>query len=692
MDPIAPLASAVVATIVAVLLFLLPGMALGPLILPGASTPLARIGRAAGVSLLVVLVGCTVLASLGLLTGASVVVLTAGASALGFLVRRPRWRTPALRGRRRAWWVAAAAGTALALILIVIPSHLGVRPELLPRSSTTFYYLHLAQATADLGAFPAQLGEWGALRPFPTDYLPVTAHTAGALLLLPGDQLVRLEVYRVVVLCLALLFAALLFRRWVSGWTALAGAILLLGTVRLDQKFDGYRPETVALVLALFTLWVADRALVERDRRLVALAIVGAAVVFLGHAEVFLILAPALVGIGIARFLVPGLAARRLAVPGLAVAIVAGGLVLGAASGWALTGESRVLGYLVGGAPPDLVAARGRPGEIPAGWTFTDDPTWDFYTASVAPRLNGTPPPDAFTDSQLLPRSMLLIWPGLDGRTRSGLAVLGALVVAPFLAWPFLDARRRRFLLGWAVFGGLLIAGSIVLFALSDTYVPQRTAGRRLMPYLLLVPVVAMTALLWILGRLSAPAWRALVPSRGRAVAAGLALALLTTGAVSASPRGDAAVDERDPALSPAGYDAYRWMAAELPADARILANAYTDGAIAAVTGRLGIVDGRAVYLEDPAFLDEATSLSLGARVVFGTPASAGAATYLARERVSHLLVATVGPNGTDLGGYLLFATDVEAIRADPRFKVVREFEGGRLLLFQVGGGEAASG
>jgi len=48
----------------------------------------------------------------------------------------------------------------------------------------------------------------------------------------------------------------------------LAGAILLLGTVRLDQKFDGYRPETVAFVLALFVLWVADRAFVERDRRL----------------------------------------------------------------------------------------------------------------------------------------------------------------------------------------------------------------------------------------------------------------------------------------------------------------------------------------------------------------------------------------------------------------------------------------
>ena len=223
---------------------------------------------------------------------------------VGFLVRRPRLRFPAVRGRRRAWFVAAAIGTAIALAVIVIPSHLGVRPDLLPRSSTSWYYLHLAQVTADLGAFPASIAEWGALRPFPTDYLPVTAHTAAALLLLPGDQLVRLEIYRLLMLGLGVLFATVLFRRWVSSPYALAGAILLLGTVRLDQKFDGYRPETVAFVLALFVLWVADRAFVERDRRLVGLAAVGTAVVFLSHAEVFLILAAALVGLGIGRTLI----------------------------------------------------------------------------------------------------------------------------------------------------------------------------------------------------------------------------------------------------------------------------------------------------------------------------------------------------------------------------------------------------
>ncbi len=368
--------------------------------------------------------------------------------------------------------------------------------------------------------------------------------------------------------------------------------------------------------------------------------------------------------------------------------LIAGGAALGAAGGWAFTGESRILGYAVGeAAPPATDIAHGRPAEIPAGWTFTDDPTWDFYVASVAPALQGQPPPDAFTDTLLLPRSIALIWPGLDGRLRSGLAVLGLLLLAPLVAWPFLDARRRRFVVAWAVFGGVLIAGCLLLYAVSHTYVPERTGGRRLMPYLLFLPVVSMTGALWAVGRLLAPGWRTLLPGRGRALAAGLALALLTAGAVSASPLAVATADSGDAALSQTGYDAYHWIDANLPPDARILTNAYTDGAVAAVAHRVGIVDGRAVYLENPRFLAESTALCLGARVVFGTPSAPGAASFLDREGVTHLLVATRGPNGTDLGGYILFGTDVQALRADPRLRLVRSFDDGRLLLFAWTGG-----
>jgi hypothetical protein len=696
MDPIALVASAVSATMVSVLLFVLPGAALGPVVLPGATTPLARLGRAAGVSLLVSLILCTILARLGILTEPVLVGSLVAITALGFVLHRPTLRRPSRRARR--WLAIAGAGIVLAGALIVVPSVMGASPGLLPKSSTTWYYANLAQAVAAIGGIPAQLPEWGADRPFQTDYLPVTAQTAGALLLLPGDLLADLEVYRVVMLTLALLFATLLFRRWVSSWVALLGAILLIGTVRLDAKFDGYRPETVALVVALFTLWVADRAFAERSPRAFGVALVGTTLVFLSHAEVFLILAPALVGLGVARLLVaPGSRRTRLgwrgrprrrdlAAPIAAVALVLGGVVLGALSGWALTGETRILGYAVGqrGDTTAVDGSRGRPGEVPAGWTFTNDPTWDFYVASVAPALEGSQPPDSLTDTLLLPRSILQVWSGLDGRLRSGLAVLAVLVIAPALAWPFLDARRRRLVLAWWVFALLLVAGSLLLYLVSDTYVPARTPGRRLLPYLLFVPVVAMLVVLWAVDRLIRPGWRALLPRRGRALAAGLALAVLTVGAVSASPLQTGVVDDQGASLSSTGYDAYRWIDANLPADARILANAYTDGAIAAVAHRVGIVDGRAVYLENRQFLAESTALVLGSRVVFGTPAAPGAGTFLEREGVTHLLVSTAGPDGTDLGGYLLFDTDLDALRADPRFRLVRSFGDDRLLLFEV--------
>ena len=132
------------------------------------------------------------------------------------------------------------------------------------------------------------------------------------------------------------------------------------------------------------------------------------------------------------------------------------------------------------------------------------------------------------------------------------------------------------------------------------------------------------------------------------------------------------------------GYDALRWIDANLPPDARLLTNAYTDGSILAVAHRQAILDGRAVYLEDADFLAASTSLVLGARVLFADPGGPSAADYLAAERVSYVLVATLGPNGNDVGGYLLFDTKVAAMLGGGRYTQVRSFGDGRLLLFKV--------
>ncbi len=330
--------------------------------------------------------------------------------------------------------------------------------------------------------------------------------------------------------------------------------------------------------------------------------------------------------------------------------------------------------------------ARPAAADIPPGWTFSDDPTWDFYVASVAPASLGTAPPDRFVDSRLLPRAILLVWPGLDGRSPERLLVLFALVAAPLVLWPLLDRRRRRLVLLMVGFGLSLLVGSYLLFAVSNTYVPIRTGPRRLMPYELVVPVLAAVAVIWILARALRPGWRALLPRRAAsAIVGGVFLLVLVTGAVASAPAGLSDGDP-DPGLTTAGYDAYRWIAANLPADARILTNAYSDGAVAALAERVGIVDGRAVYLEDPRFLGESTALVLGARELFREPGGDAAARYVAADRVDYLLVAdtAAGATGADLGAYDPFVTDVAALRASDRYTLVRSFADGRLLLFAV--------
>ncbi|HET7677770.1 MAG TPA: glycosyltransferase family 39 protein [Candidatus Limnocylindrales bacterium] len=700
MDPFASAPAALLTAIALALLFVLPGLALGPLLLPGAPTPLVVVGRAAGVSLLAAAGLCTLLAGLGLLR---LPIVAAGLLALSLLPlagRRVRQelRAPLSRLRRsRAAWLGGVAGTALAVAAVLVPSQAAGGGSLLPATSTVWYYLHLARSVAEAGRFPATLVEWGRELPFPTDYAPATAHAAAAMLLVPGEALWQLEWHRLGLLAAAVVLAALLFHRWLSSWQALLAGVALLATVRLAGKFLDHRPETFGLALALFTLWLADRALAERSRRALALAGAAAALTFLSHAEVFLLLGPGLLGLAGGRLLVARLGAGRLglrrpAMPrvrrlaGACALIFVGGLIAGSLVNGLLTGHLRLLGFVagsgrsVGALPPPPEA------EMPPGWRFSGDPTFDFLVASVAPALVGQPPPSRFLDSRLLPRSILQVWHGLDGRDRGGLVMLGALLLLPAAAWPWLDARRRRMALTWWLFGGGLLAGSWLLFELSSTYVPARVGPRRLMPYQLMLPVAAFAIALWGLDRLLVTGWRALLPRRGAMLAAGAALALVTLAAIAPAParESEEELPEQGAATSEVGYEALRWIDANLPPDARLLANAYTDGSIAAVARRPGILDGRAVYLESPALLSESTRLLLLARRLFLEPDGEAAAKLLERRHVTHLLVATSGPEGRDLGGYFLFQTDLEALRGSGRYTLLRTFGDGRVLLFRV--------
>jgi hypothetical protein len=704
MDPIAILFEATRAAAALVLLFVLPGLTLGPVVVPGASTHLARLGRAVGVSLVVTAIACMMLGRLGLLRPTILIALLVGLTLLPLHSRLPRRpRRPSWHARR--WWLGAAAGALLAGLLAVLPAGPQAGGAPVPSGATAWADAALAWSTVETGGFRGDLPAWGAVGPFPVDHGPLTAHSAAAFLLMQGDPLVELDLYRLAVLLSGLVVATLLFRRWMSTWTALLGAILLFRTVWIEAAVAGYGPEAWGLAVALFALWLTDRAIVERSRRLGVAATASAAVVFLVDIEVFLVFAAAVAGIvGARAFVQPGGGpesagglghrhGRRVGLRppigidvvrplALGAAVVGGGLLAGVIGDALLTGDNRVVGYVVarqrGEAVPIALV-----GDPPAGWAASGDVTWDFHVAATDAEQFGQPPPAAFIDSRLLPGSAVHIWPWLDGRELLGLIVLAALLAIPLGGWPFADARRQRAVLGWTAFAAVLLAGSVALFSLVPTYVPRRVGPSGLVPFIAIVPAVAAIVGLWWLNRLMAPRLRARL-WRGAMPVAGAVLAAVTAVVVIPVPSTRDTAGDRPPVLSPTGHEAYRWIGNNLRPGTRVLANAWTDGAFGALAEQPGIIDGPAPYLDDPALLARATGLLLDARRLFAEPDGPDAAAYLAREGVQYLLVVTPPGTGDDLGGWAPFEVDLAAIEGSPRYRLEQRFGDGRLLLFEV--------
>jgi hypothetical protein len=703
MDPIAILLGATRGAVALALLFVVPGLTLGPILAPGASSHLTRLGRAVGVSVVVMAIACTILARLGLLRPTIVIALLVGLTLLplhGGLPRRPR--RPSTRARR--WWLGAAAGALLAILLAVLPSGLRTGGTVLPAGPTAWADAALASSVAATGGFPADLATWGAAGGIAADHGPLIAHSAAAFLLMPADFLLELGLYRLAVLLAGLLLATLLFRRWVSTWIALLGAILLFRTVRVDAAASGFGPGALALTVALFALWLTDRAIVERSRRLTLVAMATVAVVLAVHIEVLLLLAAAIAGIVAGRaFVRPGGGpatagglghwhGRRVGLRwpigrdvfrplGLGLAILAGGTVLGIAGDWALSGDNRIVGYLVAGRTAQP-APLGLAGDPPAGWVSSGDPTWDFHIAATDASQFGQAPPAAFVDGRILPASAVHIWPSIDGRTLLGLIVLAAMLAVPLGGWPFADARRQKAILGWTVFTAVLLGASVALFSLLPTYVPRRIGPGGLIPFVALVPVAATVIGLWWLARIAGRRIRTRVRDGAMPLLGGV-LALLTALLVFPAPRAAVSEPDRAPVLSHIGYDAYRWIGG-LPPETRVLANAWTEGTFAALTKRTGIIDGPAPYLGDPALLARATSLLLDARALFAAPDGPAAATFLDREQVGYLLVVTPAGTGDDLGGHEPFAVDLATLERSARYRLEQKFGDGRLLLFRV--------
>ncbi|MBA3779601.1 MAG: hypothetical protein H0X16_09960 [Chloroflexi bacterium] len=579
--------------------------------------------------------------------------------------RRGDQRSPPARLPVRKWLPALVL--ALAFIVLLVPQFLIALPEGLPRDTTSWYYWNLSRLTAETGGLPSSVMEWGSPRPFKADYLPFTTHLAAVEALDPG-RLATLETYRLAVLVCGGVLLIAFARRW-----TLAGGVLLGGLLASSNlwiaKFGSLRPEAFAVALLLGALWAIDRAwllgVVSRPGLAWALlaGLLGG-LTAAAHLEVFLVGG----AVGLALLVLDGrgvVEARRrsTAVAGVVAAAVAVALL--ASSGGGLPGEG------------ELGVGLGRPaqGEAAAG---LDDQSWRVYRAIIGPDAPAEPPGPPADPAYLAPTARFP-WFGIDFLGPSG-ALLGVLLLAAAAVvlarhgTPVPRGSRDRpegqlLLFGLAVIAMLLI-GSLALFMLFPTYVPRRIGLRRLLPY----EIVGLAAILTAGVLATKAAWVESRPESGSSsldrdppaplgrrgaltLGVGLACAIVAIGLMGASAS-RLMVNVEAGSISYDGRDAYLWLARNAPSDSRILVNGYTDGVVAGLAERPGIVDGRAPYGEDPGWVAQAERDANLARDFFARPSSS----TLAQLGADYVVV---GP-GSDLATSVNFPTDAAAIAALP--------------------------
>ncbi len=592
--------------------------------------------------------------------------------------------------------------------LSVVAAHVEVsRSSGLPRGTTVWFYWDLVTETVAADSLPDTRLEWGGTRPFPVEYAVTTLHGAATAKLAGGADLELLERYRFFMVLLGLVAAYALWRRWLPAWWAWTAGLLTIAAPQIANRFVSYRPEAFGLLLVLWSGWLLNEGLERRSARWTALAAILGACALMAHAEVWLISVPLWAAI-LASRAVP-LERIRRAVRGSSAEIPdadtvreadtadappAGSLVrtmaMATAAFVVCVGALSVVSD--GGERVSHLAGFDEPTEDAATDVvpFPDiDPTWTLHAALYAPANLGKPPPDVcrfFID-----RKARYPYRGVNMQSlgsQIGLALLLLLMVAALSGRWGPAGAQGALAIGLLGLGIVLLAGLVC--AAYGQYVPERAGPQRILPYYVLALAGLLATVGWLLSRWASTAGERVRPGSRTTVyviASGLLSAALlvwltpVTGGRSASLQNLAPVG---PSLSETAYRAYQWMDEELPEDAVILANGYTEGSISAVSGRVGWLDGRAPYLESPAWRTEATRATLTARRFFLAPAANLAG--LPRE-VTHVLVATTG--AVEIGGSRFpFARSELFNAAGLRF--LRAFDGKKLLLFEVVRGAAA--
>ena len=541
------------------------------------------------------------LARLGVLTRGAVLTSFVVVAALAVAIVIPRWRdvTGLHLGR--------IAGVGAVVVVLAAPQLLSIaaRPDSVP-VSTPWYFWGLAVDYAEEGKVPESSREFGVETSSLTDYTGYSAGTAALSFFSGGtDGIHAAQLMRAIAVIGTALGFLILARAWGASFVAAAaGGGVLMSLAYLAGKLSSYRPEGFGYSLMMLAPAFALVYLRTRDRSALVAAAVAVATLSQIHG-VSLTVGGALVA-GTFATRVPAMwRVRRTEITAVALGV---GVILAAWWGADLLFSGRL-------------TQGGKASSVPHISETGEDPTVEFVHA-VRTFPEEPIPETAWEITRQVLEEGLYVPAGnwADGKFYSVVLLAAAAIV---VAAVVTRVRGIGTVLGFAAVAvGLAVAISFVFQLGWETYVPRRTGwGRLLGQALLFVPLLASIAL-----GLARPArWSRF-----------LLVAWLGVGALAYAVTAKPLYDLHDSQPSRDTMRAVRNL--DLPTDALLSTNGYSEGFVSAVLDREALTNGRGPF-HQAELLDTAIEQLDAARAFYADPVAER--DYLAETGVTHLLVAT---------------------------------------------------
>lgn len=625
---------------------LLPGLAGAVLLTPRGGVP--SVGKA---SATFVATGICSLLLLAGVTETAVGVTTASVAVGAVLVGLASVAVVALPRRRAVLLATLRDFRQLGLITLVATvtwapmAVLNLMSTEGPPRSTPWYYWGLAEAVLVDGRVPETTVEFGQVLPTLDDYHLFTVATAWLMRAAGGSADVAALVVMLVLAVLSLATGATFLAQALGAGplVSLLAAPLALGTGLGTVRLSAYRPEAFGMGLCVLLAAFVALALRRRDDwRPVVVSALLAAVLSQVHGIALVTSAALCVGVALALWPRTGSVRAHLR----RGALTAGALVL----------AILMVGVLIGGPS----GAGQTDGMLDVGGI--DDPTWEFVRAITAQPPSEPPTNLAIAESAL--RSMYRdTWWWV-------VPLLVAALAVALLRFRAGELARRTVLFVIGSLAVLLVLAAVLALGW-DSYVPRRTGAQRLVQQstVLVGPLVALGAAVGV-------PWRVPDARRRVQVAVG-ALALLTLGGALATLR--LATSYANNLPEPGDVAALTDL--DVPDDAVVLTNAFTEGYVERVTGAESLLEGRAPYTY-PEVLQRVNGLLREAAAFYSDPRASR--DFLAEHDVGYVIVAK--PRSDALGTSNIFRvqTRVRALgRIDslekvvdrPGFKVYRRTE-----------------